>query len=420
MSEARRSRRIYPVAVAITIGLFAVWGLAHGLYDHVAAPFFRYFQLSPLQRYLASASFGLTYMTVAIPAALFLRKFGYKLVIVYGLGAFSAGAFLLYPAIAQHQVLYYVAAVIITSTGWCLLEASANPLICRMGSPQTSVQRLNFAQAFYPVGFVAAAYFSRGISIPRDAMLDANSVETLAHPYIFAGLAVVFLAFLIENVEFPPVALALGKPAASLRHELRTLLSRREFQFALVAMCTTMIGLVVVSSVAGAYVTQTWPDAAAQLVPNVFILFWTVVGIGRFAGGAMMLRFDPLRVLAGAITACILMLVLAQLFRGLAGVACLFGTALFLSITFPTIFGEAIRTTGELTKSASGLLVVAAGLGSILGGNFATWILRAGYLHLGLTATAFCYIVALVAALAIRRLRRGDPAVQHDWTVASA
>ncbi len=420
LGEPRHNRRTYSLAVAITIGLFAVWGMAHGLYGRIAVPFDRYFELSPLQRYLASASFDVTYVIAAIPAVLLLRKLGYKLVIVFGLVAFSAGAFLLYPAIAQHYALYYVAAVIITSTGWCLLEASANPLICKMGSPHTAVPRLNFAQAFYPLGFVAAVHFSRGIAVPRSGTLDAFTVETLAHPYIFVGLVVVFVAFLIENVEFPLAAVAPVPAGAKLRQEFRTLLLRREFQFAMVAMGTTMIGLVAVSSLAATYIAQTWPDAAGQLVPNASMLFWTVVGIGRSSGAAMMLRWDPLRVLAAALAACILMLGLAELFQGFAGVASLFGTALFLSITFPTVFGEAIRNTGELTKSASGLLVVAAGFGTVLGSNFTAWTLRAGYMHLALTATALCYLIALAAALAISRLRNETSVLPQDWTIASA
>lgn len=406
------------LTVAITIGLCGFWGLAHGLYGHIASPFYRFFQLSPLHHYLASSSFPLTYVIVAIPAALFLQRLGYKLAIIFGLCAFSLGAFLLYPAVAQHQVWWYVAAVIATSIGWCFLETSANPLICQMGSPQTAVQRLNFAQAFYPLGYVAAAYFSRWMAVPRSGTLEAQTVETLAQPYIFVGLVMVFVAFLIETVEFPRVALAPPRKAPRPRRQLRTLLLRREFQWALAAMGATMFGLVAVISLAGKYAAQTWPDGAAELAPNVSILFWTLVGIGRFSGSAVMGRFDPLRMLAAAVTSCIVMLGLAECLQGFAGVAALFGTALFLSITFPTIFGEAIRNTGELTKSASGLLVIAAGVGSTLGGNFAAWMLSAGYMQLGLAVTALAYGVVLAAALAIRRLRQREP--RQDWASAPA
>jgi len=419
LGAARHNTQTYSLAVVITISLCASWGMAHGFYGQIAAPFYRFFELSSMQRVLASSSFGITYVIVAIPAALLLRKLGYQLVVVFGLSAFSVGAFLLYPAVAQHQVWFYVATVIATSTGWCLLETSANPLICSIGSPRTAVQRLNFAQALYPLGVVAAVYFSRGLAVPRAGMLDAHTVETLVHPYILVGLAVVLVAALIANVQFPPVAEARGHSTTKPRQELRTLLLRREFQYALAAMCTTMIALVTVDILAEKYVAHAWPAAPAQLLPNVSILFWTVVAIGRFSGAAVMLRFDPLRVLAAAVTACVLVLCLAQFFQGFAGVACFFGTALFLSITFPTIFGEAIRNTGDLTKSASGLLVVAAGIGSLLGQRLVVWTLRADYLHLALTVTALCCVVALVAALAIRRLRTGISAAPQDWTIAS-
>jgi fucose permease len=124
--------------------------------------------------------------------------------------------------------------------------------------------------------------------------------------------------------------------------------------------------------------------------------------------------------LSVATAACVCTLCLALVGDGPVGTAGLFGAALFLSITFPTIFGEAVRNTGELIKSASGLLVVAAGLGAMAAGNFLRWALAAGYVHLSVAAAIMCYGVALVAVLAMRRLRKEIPAVPLDSMIASA
>jgi len=418
--EAQRHGKSYPLAVAITISLCAVWGLAHGLYGIVMAPFYRFFDLSLVERFFTSLSYQATYVVVALPAALFLRKLGYKLAIIFGLSAFAVGAFLFYPAVAQHQVLWFVSAVIATGIGWAFLETSVNPLICRMGSPKTAVVRLNFAQSFYPLGYLLACWLGRGLNIPHAVALDANSIETYVRPYVVVGLALLLMAFLIENIEFPRLAETRSSRPARLRQELKILLSQREFRLALAAIAAAMAGLVCVMSVASSYITQVWPAEAALLVPNITMAFWAVVGFGRFAGTALMLRFEPLRVLSVAAAACICTLCLSFVGHGLVGVAGLLSTALFLSITFPTIFGEAVRNTGELIKSASGLLVVATGLGSITAGNILRWPLAAGYVHLAVAAAILCYGVVLFAVLAIRRLRNEIPAVPKNSMIASA
>ena len=418
--ESRQHGKTYLLAIAITVSLCALWGLAHGLYGFVLGPFYRLFELSPAARHFTDLSFQITYVIVALPAAQFLRKLGYKLAIVVGLSAFSVGAFLFYPAMAQHQVLWLVAAVIATSMGWAFLETSVNPLICRMGSPKTAVLRLNFAQAFYPLGYVLAVWLGRSINIPHVAALGAQSIETFVRPYVVVGLALLLVAFLIENIEFPRLAVTPSSRPARLRQELKTLLSQQEFRLALAAMAAAMAGLVCVMSVASGYITQVWPAEAALLVPNVSIAFWAVVGLGRFSGTALMLRFKPLHMLAVAAAACVCTLCLALVGDGLVGTAGLFGTALFLSITFPTIFGEAVRNTGELIKSASGLLVVAAGLSSMAAGNFLRWALAAGYVHLAVATAILCYGVVLVVVLAIRRLRKEILAVPQDSMIASA
>jgi len=418
--EALRHGKAYPLAVAITISLCAVWGLAHGLYGIVAGPFSRFFELSPTERVFTSLSFQITYVIVALPAALFLRKLGYKLAIVFGLCAFAVGAFLFYPAVAQDQVLWFVAAIIATSMGWAFLETSVNPLICRMGSPGTAVLRLNFAQSFYPLGYVLACWLGRNITIPQTAALNAQSIETYVRPYVVVGLVLLLVAFLIENIEFPRLAETHSSRPARMRQELKILLSQREFRLALTAMAAAMAGLVCVTNFAGTYIANAWPAEAALLVPNISMALWAVVGLGRFGGTALMLRFEPLRMLAVATAACVCTLCLALVGDGVVGTAGLFGTALFLSITFPTIFAEAVRNTGELIKSASGLLVVAAGLGAMAAGNFLRWALAAGYVHLSVATAILCYGVALVAVLAILRSRNEFPAVPRDTMTASA
>jgi MFS transporter, FHS family, L-fucose permease len=408
-AQKRTSR--YLLAFMATMCLFATWGLAHRISGIVTPQFVAFFAFSPLQAVLARSGFGLGYLFLAIPAALFLRRLGYKLGLVVGLCAFSLGAFLLYPSFAQNQPLFFLAALVVSGIGWAFLETSANSLIVEMGPPETAVRRLNLAQCFYPAGQLAGAWLGSVLILPKVYAADAHFVETVVRPYVVVGLGVLLLAFLIENVEFPPVAVARSGKAVRARDEFKHLLAQPLFCLALAAMAACIAALVCIFGVMEPYTAQAAPVLPKNMLIPLTLNLWFACGIGRITGTVLMYRIDPSRLLLVFCGACLFSAVLAGVTAGVTGIAFLLAAGFFISILFPTIFAGTIRGLGALTKAAAGLLVMAAGFGGIAGMAVIGLALAFQAAHAAMAAAAVCLAIAL--AYAWCRLRAETRANGH-------
>jgi MFS transporter, FHS family, L-fucose permease len=404
--EARQGTKRYTLAFVATMCLFAVWGLAHRVSGIVSPQFVAYFSFTPFQSALTQTSFGISYFVFAIPAALFLRRFGYKLGLIFGLAGFSIGSFLLYPAISQHQPFFFLAAVIVSGVGWAFLETSANPLIVRMGPPETAVRRLNLAQSIYPVGLLIAAWLGRDIVLPTWHIIDAQFAATVVRPYVIVGLGILLLAFLIENIEYPAVAIERTGKTTRSRDEIHSLLAQPMVRFGLVAMAACMMALVSLWGVCGQYVQLAAVDNSVMTAAKLPMYMWLACGIGRFAGTGLMVRYDPGRLLVIFTGACLGCAVLAGAMVGVAGIFCLLGASFFISIMFPTIFAGTIQDLGETTKTASGMLVTAAGFGGILGTITMRLANAVSAVNFPLIVASLCLAVVLAYALAGRRAAR--------------
>ena len=129
--------------IVLVVSLFFLWGLANNLNDVLIAQFRKAFTLGDLQSGLVQSAFYLGYFLLAIPAALFMKRFGYKNGVVLGLLLFGVGALLFYPAAAARRYEFFLLALFVIASGLAFLETSANPLVTVLGRPETAERRLN-------------------------------------------------------------------------------------------------------------------------------------------------------------------------------------------------------------------------------------------------------------------------------------
>ncbi|MCD6332556.1 MAG: MFS transporter, partial [Bacteroidales bacterium] len=140
-------------AFILITSLFFLWGIANDLTNPMVSAFKKVMrELSNFEAALVQLAFYGGYATMAIPAALFIRKFSYKSGILVGLGLYATGALLFYPAAAREQFGFFLASLYILTFGLAFLETTSNPYILSMGPPETATRRLNLAQSFNPVG----------------------------------------------------------------------------------------------------------------------------------------------------------------------------------------------------------------------------------------------------------------------------
>lgn len=137
--------------------LFFLWGIPNNLNDVLIRQFMKSFSLSRFQAGLVQSAFYLGYFVLATPAALLMRRFGYKVGFVIGLLLFGTGAFLFWPAALLGRYEYFLAALFVIASGLSFLETASNPFIAQMGDPEGAARRLNLAQAFNPLGAISGA-----------------------------------------------------------------------------------------------------------------------------------------------------------------------------------------------------------------------------------------------------------------------
>lgn len=147
----------------IITSLFSLWGFANDITNPMVAAFGTVMEISTAKAALVQLAFYGGYATMAIPAALFVRKYSYKKGILLGLTLYAVGALLFYPAAKFEVFGFFLGSLYILTFGLAFLETTANPFILSMGDERTATQRLNLAQAFNPIGslfgmFVASKF----------------------------------------------------------------------------------------------------------------------------------------------------------------------------------------------------------------------------------------------------------------------
>src|SRR5579863_9496652 len=207
------------VPFILVTGLFFLWAIPNNLNDVLIRQFMKSFTLTRMQAGLVQFAFYLGYFFLAMPAALLMRKLGYKAGIVVGLLLFGTGCFLFWPAALAGRYVYFLCALFVIASGLSFLETASNPFIAQLGDADSSERRLNFAQAFNPLGAISGAligtvFIFSGVELtPREiAAHQANGTyqaylrfETLrvVKPYLVIGAFALLWAVLIWRTKFP-------------------------------------------------------------------------------------------------------------------------------------------------------------------------------------------------------------------------
>lgn len=376
--------------LVLIVALFFLWGVANNLNDVLMPHLRKAFFLSDFQSSLVQSAFYLGYFFLALPAGWVAQRYGYKSAVLIGLLTFGIGALLFYPAAEQLRYAWFLAALFVVAAGLAFLETSANPLITVLGDSTRAEQRLNFAQAFNPLGAITGVVVGRefilsGIEPTRDELAamsasqlaafqtaEAQSVQT---PYLIVATVVLVWAALVAITKFPPQAEA---PAphdphrVSMRHAIRELLGKRRFLFGVAAQFFYVGAQVGIWSFMIRYAQAEVPGMGEKVAAGYLTASLVAFMVGRFVGTAMMSRVAPARLMAYFAFANVCLTLVAVLVGGIIGLYALAATSLFMSIMFPTIFANSIRDLGPLTKTAASFLVM-----SIIGGAVLTAVMGA-------------------------------------------
>ncbi len=175
------------------VSCFTLWGLLNNMTDNLVPSFQRIFTMDQSKAGLVQVAFYGAYAVLAIFAAVLAEEFSYRKGVLIGLFVYVAGALLYIPAcIAQSFEIYFVA-IFIVAGGCSFLETTCNPYVLSIGSPETAVRRLNFAQMFNPVGSLAGIVLAQQLILSHlnpataeeRALMDEATRQGIIHNELF-------------------------------------------------------------------------------------------------------------------------------------------------------------------------------------------------------------------------------------------
>jgi MFS transporter, FHS family, L-fucose permease len=365
-------------AFALVTGLFFLWGIPNNLNDVLIRQFMKSFEITRLQAGLVQSAFYTGYFLFSIPAAVVMRRFGYKTGLIAGLLLYSSGTFLFLPAAHARSYSLFLLALFVIASGLGFLETGANPLIAQLGAPESAVRRLNFSQAFNPLGaitgvLIGTLFIFSGVELKPaqiaqlklagayNAYLQQETMRVIV-PYLVLGVVVLLWAFLIYRTPFPAIAGAQSTNRDEPRGSYGELLRYPHFLLAVLAQFCYVGAQVGTWSYFIQYVQDytSLPEKTAG-----YFLTGTLAGfgVGRFGSSHWMKTVSASKLMGLFAVANVLLVALGILFPGWIGLWAIFLTSFFMSLMFPTIFALGIRGLGVNTKSGASLLVM-----SIIGG----------------------------------------------------
>lgn len=330
-----------------------MWGFARAILDVLNKHFQNSLDISLTQSSLIQVTTYLGYFLMAIPAGWFINRQGYRRGVVFGLALFAFGALLFIPGAEIGTFYAYLGPLFIIGCGLVFLETAANPYAAELGDKETASSRLNFSQSFNGLGCLFATY-----AVGQFLFNGSSDGGNVVVPYAVLGVLVMCIAVVFSRVDLPEIKHEETEEDSIQDTRIMKLFKRHPmFVFGLFALLAYEIAEISINSYFINFVTgQGWmDDNTASIVLTVALGFFMV---GRFFGSWIMrkVRAELMLLYCGVGSVACIGLVLLDL--GKCSMIALVCNYLFEAIMFPTIFTLALQGLGNLTKSASSLLMM--------------------------------------------------------------
>jgi FHS family L-fucose permease-like MFS transporter len=425
-----RERLIAPgnyIPFILITSLFLLWGLANNMTDTLLAAFKRIMSMTDARTSLIQIScYGLGYFIFALPAAIYIKRFSYKSGVLLGLGLYVIGCLMFFPAKMTGNYFHFLGALWILFGGLSILETAANPYIIAMGDEHTGTRRLNLAQSFNPLGSIMGVVISQifilselntASAAERSAMAyaDLQTIQTgelnaVTMTYVSIGFLLLILWLVIYFVRMPRASDA-GKEV-NLGPTLKRLIRNRNYVLGVIAQFFYVGAQIGVWSFTIRYamtnlnlekIVLPAGKTPEQIAASYYIAALILFASSRFIFTYLMKFFKPSSLLTFAAMMAIISSLIVIIGNGMTGVLALVSISGFMSLMFPTIFGQAVIGLGDDTKIAGSGLIMA-----ILGGAVVTFFQGkvsdlTGNINYSYIVPLICFAVIIYYALASRK-----------------
>ena len=366
--QNQTSDRKYLVPFILITSLFFLWGFARAILDVLNKHFQNALHISITHSALIQVTTYLGYFLMAIPAGIFINRYGYRRGVVFGLLLFGIGYLPFIPGAAVGSFYAFLGCLFIIGCGLVFLETAANPSVTELGAKETATSRLNLSQSFNGLGGIFAT-----LCIGQFLFNNTEEGGNVAVPYTILGILVLAIAVVFSRVNLPEIKHDTTAEDEAQGSNIGKLFAHHPmFLFGLFALLCYEIAEISINSYFINFVTgMHWmTDRMASLVLTCALAFFMV---GRFLGSWVMRHIKATTMLLICAIGSVVCIGLVLCDLGVISLVALVCNYLFEAIMFPTIFSIALTGLGNLTKSASSLLMMTpiGGCGFLLMGLIA-------------------------------------------------
>ena len=380
--QSKLVEKKYLLTFILITSLFALWGFANDITNPMVAAFQTVMELSAAKASLVQFAFYGGYATMAIPAALFARRFSYKKGILLGLILYAIGAFMFIPAANRQEFSFFCVSLYVLTFGLAFLETTANPYILSLGSKETSTRRLNLAQAFNPIGSLMGMFVASRIVLAKlqsdtaevreigftnlDEMtkltIREHDLDIIRNPYVALGCVVLFVFIIIaifvknQNNE--------TKENANSKGTLKRLFSNKVYREGVITQLFYVAAQIMTWTFIIQYADRLGIDKATAQLYNIIAMGMFLCG--RFISTFLMKYVNSRRLLMFFAIGAMLASAGTILIDGVLGLYCLMAISVFMSLMFPTIYGIALENVSLEDSSLGAAFLVMAIVGGAL------------------------------------------------------
>ena len=380
--QSKLVEKKYLLTFILITSLFALWGFANDITNPMVAAFQTVMELSAAKASLVQFAFYGGYATMAIPAALFARRYSYKKGILLGLILYAIGAFMFIPAANRQEFGFFCVSLYVLTFGLAFLETTANPYILSLGSKETSTRRLNLAQAFNPIGSLMGMFVASRIVLAKlesDAVqvreigfsnldemtklsIREHDLDIIRNPYVALGCVVLFvfviIAIFVKNQDNET------KENANSKGTFKRLFSNKIYREGVVTQLFYVAAQIMTWTFIIQYADRLGIDKATAQLYNIIAMGMFLCG--RFISTFLMKYVNSRRLLMFFAIGAMLASAGTILIDGIMGLYCLMAISIFMSLMFPTIYGIALENVSLEDSSLGAAFLVMAIVGGAL------------------------------------------------------
>ena len=406
---------LYPFILVTS--LFALWGFANDITNPMVAAFKNILLISNFESSLIQSAFYGGYCFMAIPAAIFITRFNYKKGILLGLALYSIGCFLFIPAANALAFWAFLVAYFVMTCGLAFLETTSNPYILSMGAEETATRRLNFSQAFNPIGSLTGMLIAKEIILARlnaateaervvlrdtdpsaFSAMQSSDLSIISWPYLVLGAVILF--FLITFVFSKLPEDNSKKENLKIGSTFRRLLSDKKYVRAVIAQAFYVGVQIMVWTFIIQYAEQELGMSKADAQGYNMIAMGIFV-VSRFICTFLLKYIKPSLLLMGLAIGGAFFTLGAIFIQGMFGLYSLVAISACMSLMFPTIYGIALKGLGDDAKLGSAGLILAIGGGCLMPPLQGLLMDKAVWFEATLSAVRISFVLPLICFLVI-------------------